>query len=99
ENFVHLERGGDCFDEHRRANRAARNPKLVLREIESVVPDPRLEMAIHFWQVEIRPGAPMEQLASIVKAVGAEIEQGAGDRITVNDHVLLNEMPAAGSNE
>jgi len=55
ENLVHLKRGQDGFDQHRRANGPARHANVVLREIENVVPQPRFEMALEFRQIEIRP--------------------------------------------
>ena len=57
ENLVHLERGEDRLDEHRRLDRALRDAELVLREHESVVPQPRFQVRLHLRQVEIRPRA------------------------------------------
>ena len=74
-NFVHLERGRNRFDQHRRANRPLRNAELVLREFENVVPDARLEMALHFRQVKIRTASARDQFLRVVKKVETEIEQ------------------------
>ena len=46
ENLVHLKGGEDGLDQHGRADRAAWNPQLVLREVEHVVPEACLEMAL-----------------------------------------------------
>ena len=41
QNLFHLERGKDCFDQHRHFDRATRQIQLILREIEHVVPQAR----------------------------------------------------------
>ena len=67
EDLVHLERREDRLDQHRRPDRAARQPERVLGEREDVVPEPRLEVALHLRQVEVRPGAALEQLCALWK--------------------------------
>src|SRR5215471_6929686 len=59
-NFVHLKRGWNGFDEHGGANAAARNSQRVLCEIERVVPNPRLEMALHLRKIKIWTAATIE---------------------------------------
>src|SRR5207248_608116 len=59
-DFVHLKRSRNGFDEHGGANAAARNSQFVLREIERVVPNPGLEMALHLRKIEIRAAAAIE---------------------------------------
>ena len=54
QDLVHLERGQDRLDQHRRADRAARNAERVLRGDEDVVPQARLAMALQLGQVEVR---------------------------------------------
>ena len=95
ENFVHFERGENGLDQHGGADRAARNAQLVLREAEHIVPQARFEMAFHLRQIEVRAGASIEQLFGVVKEEQAEIEQRAGDRLAVDQEVLLVQMPAA----
>src|SRR4029078_12108556 len=53
EYLVHLEGGENRLDQHRRPDRAARDQQVVLRHHENVVPESRLEMALHLRQVEI----------------------------------------------
>ena len=53
EDLVHLERGRDRFDQHRRPNRSRAGRPLLLREYEDVVPQPRFEVALHLGQVEV----------------------------------------------
>ena len=59
-DFGHLKRGRNGFDEHGGTNAAARNPQLVLREIERVVPNPHLQMALHLRKIKVRPAATIE---------------------------------------
>ena len=68
-NFVHFKRGRNRLDQNRRANRAARNAELVLREIENVVPNARFEMALHFRQIKIRAAPARDQFPGVVKKV------------------------------
>src|SRR5204863_6901434 len=52
-NLVHLECGRNRLDQNRRTNRAFLNAKLILCQLESVVPNARFEVALHFRQVKI----------------------------------------------
>ncbi len=65
EDLVHLERGQDRLDEHRRLDRAARDPERVLGGAEDVVPEARLEVALELGQVEVGPEAALEELAAV----------------------------------
>ena len=57
EDLVHLERRRQRFDQDRHLDRAGRDPERRLRVQEDLVPQPRLEVALHLRQVEIRAGA------------------------------------------
>ena len=41
EDLIHFERGWNSLDQNRRADRAARDPEAVLRQLEGGVPQPR----------------------------------------------------------
>jgi hypothetical protein len=99
QDLVHLERREQRLDQHGRADRAAWNAELVLREHEDVVPQPRFEMALELRQVEVRAAAARDQLLRIVEEVEREIEDGPGDGLSVDQHVLFGEMPAARPHE
>ena len=47
QDLVHLEGGGQGFYQHGRPDRAARNAEVVLGEVEHLVPQPRLVVALH----------------------------------------------------
>src|SRR5215813_2863055 len=95
QNLVHLERCRHCLDKDGCANRAARNTKLILCEIERVIPNACLAMALHLRQVEIWPAAAFYQFSCVVKKVEAEIEQPACYGFAVDQHVFFTQMPAA----
>src|ERR1700756_1756075 len=78
QDLVHLERREDRLDQHGRADRAARNAELILREVEHVVPEARLEMALELGQVEVRARPLGDQRLSVVEQEEPEIEEGAG---------------------
>ncbi len=58
ENLVHLEGRENGLDQNGGADRTARYSEPVLRKIEDIVPEPRLQMALHLGQIEIWAGAP-----------------------------------------
>ena len=99
ENFVHLERSGNRLDQYRRANRSLRNAQLILREFENIIPDARFEMALHFRQIKIRAAAARDQLLRVVEKIQTEIEQTARDRLAIDEHMFLDQMPAARTHE
>src|SRR5262245_31987937 len=56
-------------------------------------------MAFHLRQIKIRPAAALEQLGGVVKEIQTEIEQAAGNRLAIHEHMLLRQMPAARTHE
>ena len=70
-------------------------PSVVLRQVEDVVPQPGLQVALQLGQVEVGPAAALQQLAGVVEEVEAEVEQPAGHGLAVDQHVLLDQVPAA----
>ena len=95
QNFVHFERGQDRLDQHRGAHRALRHAKLILRHHKHVVPQPRLKVAFHLRQVEVRPAAVRQQGFGVVKEIHTEVEQAARHGLAIHAHVLLKQVPAA----
>ena len=75
QDLVHLERGEDRLDQHRRLDRAARDAELSARSSEHVVPQPRLEVALHLGQIEVRARAARHQRLRVVEEVQAEVER------------------------
>jgi hypothetical protein len=57
EDLVHLERGEDRLDQDRSLDGASWYAELVLGQLEDVVPEPRLGVALQLRQVEVRAGA------------------------------------------
>ena len=55
EDLVHLEGGEYGFDEDRGLDGTPGHAQLVLGQLEDVVPEPGLEVALHLGQVEVRP--------------------------------------------
>ena len=99
EDLVHLERREDRLDQHRRADRAVRDPELTLRADEDVVPEPRLEVRLHLRQIKVRTGSACDRFLRIVKKVEAEIEEARRHRLAVDKEMLLQQMPAARTDE
>ncbi len=58
QDLIHLERRRDRLDQHRGPDGAARDAEVVLRDVERVVPQPRLDVRLHLRQVEVRVPCP-----------------------------------------
>src|SRR5215218_4699800 len=56
QDLMHLERGEYRLDQDRSLDGAPGYAELVLGRLEDVVPEPRLEVALHLRQVEVRSG-------------------------------------------
>ena len=95
EDLVHLERRRQRLDQDGRLERSMRHAKLALRVGEDVVPEPGLEMALELGQVEGRRRALRHLGLGAVEDVKAEVEQRAGHRVAVDDHMALGQMPSA----
>ncbi len=95
EDFLHVECGQDGLHQDRGAHTTARNTQRILGVIEHVVPQPRLQVALKLGQIEVGPAAAREGFLGIVEKEQSEIEQGPGNRLAVDQHVLLGQVPAA----
>src|ERR1700693_877791 len=98
-NLVHPESRWNCFDQDRGANGAARNLEFILSQIENIVPDAGLQMALHLRQIKIRSAPTIDQFARVVKKIQTKVEKRAGDWFSIKEHVLFIEMPAARPDE
>src|SRR5204862_1846509 len=83
ENLLHLEGGKDRLDQDRRPDRARREAELGLGQLERVVPETRLEVALELRKVEVRAGPALELLAGGVGDGQAEGEDARRDRVAV----------------
>ena len=99
EDLVHLERGQDRLDQHRRLDRARRQLELVFGEVEDVVPEARLEVALELREVQVRAAPPVERSPAVVEEIEAEVEEAARDLLAVHEHVPLGQVPAARAHE
>src|SRR5207245_3816497 len=70
---------------------------LVLREIEDVVPEARLEMALQLGEIEVGPTPFGQQPLRVVEEIEAEIEEAAGHRRAAHLDMPLVEVPPAGT--
>src|ERR1700693_3410193 len=97
--LVHLKRGQDRLDEHRRFDRSAWNTQFLLSQHKDIVPKACLQVILQLGQVEVGTGASLQQQLDVVEEVQPKIEQPAGDLFTIDEHVLLRQMPAARAHE
>lgn len=97
QDLLHLERGGEGLDEDCGADSVVRDADVGLGEEEDVVPEPGLEVVLHFGKVEIGAGATLDELVGVVVEVESKIEEGTGDGGVVDGHTRLVEMPSTGT--
>jgi hypothetical protein len=50
---------------------------------------------LHLGQVEIRPGAPLDELVSIVEEVESEIEHGSGQGFSIDLNSRFVKVPSS----
>ena len=75
-------------------------PSPSCAELEHVVPQPRLEVALGLGQVEVRARAAVEQRAwRCGTRRGRSRQERAGDRRAVDEHVAVGQVPAARAHE
>lgn len=93
-HLVHLESSGDSLDEDGASDGTTPHADVVLSQVEDIIPQPSLEVALHLGQVVVGASATLDQLLSVVVEVDTEIEQTAGDGLAVDCEVLLLQVPA-----
>ena len=75
-------------------------PELALGEGEDVGPQPRLEVALHLGQVEVRARSPSRAAAwALRNRYSPTSTKRARHRLAVDEHVLLEQVPAARAHE
>jgi hypothetical protein len=99
QDLVHLVGRRHDLQQNGGFDRAARNAERVLGELENVIPQARLAMALELGQVKIRTTATFDRRAGVVEEVHAEVEQRASDRLAVDQHVFFGQVPATRANE
>ena len=95
QNLLGLDAAENRLDQHRRAHRPARNPQRGLRMDKHVVPQARLQVALHLRQVKIRPAAPRDQLLGVVEKIEPPVEERRRDPLPAEQRVLLLHVPPA----
>ena len=95
EDLLHLECRRDRLDQHRGPDRTPVDAERVLRQVERVVPQPRLEVALVLGQVEVGSLALVQLPLRAGRHVKAEVDQAARGARAVNENVLFVQVPAA----
>ena len=93
--LVHLESGENGLDEDSTTDGTAAHTDVVLSEVEGVVPQTSLQVALHLGQVEVWATAALDQLFGVVEEVQTEVEQGTRHGLAVNNEVLLLQVPSS----
>src|SRR5690242_9482263 len=61
QDLIGLEGGENGLDQDRGTDGSAGNPHLVLREVEDLVPEPRLEMTLELREIVVRSRAARDE--------------------------------------
>jgi hypothetical protein len=69
DDLIHLEGGGDGFNQYGSSDGAAGHANVILGQVEDVIPQPGLEMGFHLWEIEIRASPSLDKLKGIVEKV------------------------------
>ncbi len=99
EDFIHLERRRQGFDQRRHLDRTSRNVEVTLGEDDGLIPQPGFEVRLHLGQIEIGTAAGGDGGLGTVEHVKPEVEQGARHGGAVDDEVALVQPPAARSHD
>src|SRR5947209_20134544 len=97
--LIHLKCCQDSLNEHCSSDGAAWNTQFILSQYKDIIPETGLQVILQFGQVEVGASACLQQRFNVVEEVQAKIEDPAGNRLPVNEHVLLLEMPASRTHE
>ncbi len=95
DDLVHFERCRQGFDQHGCLDGTLRDPQVILRKDDDLVPQPGFKMVLHLRQVEIGAGALRDRGLGAVEHIEPEVEQGARHDLTADRCVALIEAPAA----
>jgi hypothetical protein len=93
--FIDFERGENGFDQHGDLDFAFADHSLFFRKPENIVPQSGFEMRLELRQIEIRAGAAALQLTGVVIEIESEVDQARWNRPTVDQHMILWQVPAA----
>jgi hypothetical protein len=93
ENLFHLECSGKRLDQDSRPDGVVGNTDIRLGEEENVVPETRLEVMFHLWEVEVWTRTTPDELMSVMVEVKSKVEKRGRDRNIVNGHAGLVEVP------
>ena len=94
ENLFHLQRAKNRLNEDGGADRPLGNAEPFLRSHKHIVPEARLEVALQFGEIEVGAAATGQQFGSVAIHIQAKVKEAAGDRLTVDQHILLDQVPA-----
>src|SRR4029450_13948346 len=81
QDLVHLEGGGDGLDQHRGLDGAPRYTEPVGGQLEGVVPQSRLEVALQLGQVQVDALAVLQQPPAAGDPEQPEVDQAARGRV------------------
>ena len=95
QDFIHLERRRQRFDQDRAAERAVFDAERFFRIGEDVVPQAGFFVAFHFGQVESGRLALRDHGFRVVEDIKAKIEERTGHPLAIDQYMLFRQMPAA----
>ncbi len=95
QNFMHLKHRRQGFDQHGRANAAARQAEVIFGEGKYIGPPFCLAVMFEFWQIVVDAGSAAQSLLVIEVEVERKINQRAGDDLAVDENLLVRKRQAA----
>lgn len=98
DELLHLKGSHDGLDETSTTDGSTGHANVVLGEVEDVVPEAGLEVGLHLGEVEVWADTDLDRFLGVVEEVESEIEEGTGSDLTVDEDVLLIQVPSTGAN-
>jgi ElaB/YqjD/DUF883 family membrane-anchored ribosome-binding protein len=97
DDFVHFVSSQDGFDQDSATDSTTGNVKHILGNVENVVPESGFEMGFHLGKIEVRTESVLDKLVSIVVEIETKVKDRARHRLTINQDMLLFQVPSTGS--
>ena len=94
-DFVHLEHGGQRFNQQRRLDGTARQIKAIFCIAEDFAPPGSLLPGLGFRQIEIGTAALCQQSLIVVEEIERKIKQATGDCLTTPGDMFFRQVQTA----
>jgi hypothetical protein len=97
QDLLHVEGCRQGLDENGSTNRSVWNSDVGLGKVEDIIPKTGFEVMFHFWEIEVRTVATLDEFLRVVIKIDCKIKQRTRNGSIVNSHTRFIKMPSSGS--